>query len=66
MDGTWTPLNSSSIRQARYLPDSSTLEIQFQTGTAYTLSNVPTDVAEGLFSAGSPGQYFNTHLKGQY
>lgn len=62
----WQSLRSSFLSRMKYDPGTKTLDVELVGGRNYTFSGVPADVAEGLASAGSPGQYFHAHLKGQY
>ncbi len=59
-------LNSSNLASYDYDPDTAVLKIQFVSGRTYTYADVPPDVADGLGSASSPGQYFNSAIKDQY
>lgn len=59
-------INSSVLAWADYDPDSHTLRLTFRSGRTYTLRGVPAYHYTGLIRAGSPGSYFNTHLKGRY
>lgn len=62
----WRPLTSSNLNAFRYDPTTQTLQIRFHSGRTYDYADVPETVADGLASAGSPGQYFNSAIKGQY
>ena len=59
-------INSSVLAWADYDLDSHTLWLTFRSGRTYTLRGVPAHHHTGLIHAGSPGNYFNTHLKGRY
>jgi hypothetical protein len=59
------PLNSSFISSCYYDAQNQTLYLRMQ-GGEYTLVGVPPDEFIGLISASSPGQYFNSVLKGKY
>lgn len=61
-----TPLTSSNLAAAGYDPESRVLRIQFHNGRTYEYDNVPQHEYDGLISAGSAGQYFNSNIKGQY
>lgn len=62
----WTPLNSSNLYAYRYDEQTRLLQIRFVSGRTYAYKDVPQDVADGLGSAGSPGQYFNNSIKGTF
>jgi len=57
---------SSNIRSVGYDAESSTLEVEFNSGNVYQYLNVPKSEYEGLMSASSKGRYFNTNIKGAY
>jgi len=57
---------SSNIRSVGYDPGSSTLEVEFNSGSIYQYLNVPKDEYERLMIASSKGRYFNTNIKGEY
>ena len=60
------PLNSSNLQGYDYDPDTRLLKIRFVSGRTYSYADVPPDVADGLSSASSPGQYFNSAIKDQF
>ena len=58
------PVQSSTLASVGYDPDSSILEIEFNSGGGvYQYFGVPEFVHEGLMSAGSKGAYFDHHIK---
>lgn len=59
-------VRSSNIRSVGYDLASSTLEIEFNSGSVYQYLNVPADEYEGLMNASSKGRYFNSNIKGTY
>ena len=59
-------VDSSNISSIGYDEDSSTLEIEFHSGAVYQYFDVPLNVYEGLWDAGSKGQYFAQHIKGYF
>ena len=59
----WTPLASSNLSACRYDEQERLLQIRFQSGRTYSYKDVPEEVASGLTSANSPGQYFNQNIK---
>jgi len=62
----WTPLASSNLSACRYDADGRVLQIRFRSGRTYDYKDVPEDLAEGLKQADSPGQYFNSNIKGVF
>ena len=62
----WIPVVSTNLSRIRYDENSNTLEIEFQGGRVYQYFDVPVQIFEGLRSADSLGQYFNTNIKGYY
>jgi len=60
------PVKSSNIRSVGYEEDSSTLEIEFNSGSIYRYLDVPESEYEGLMDAGSKGRYLNRNIKGRY
>lgn len=61
-----TPVTSSNISSIGYDENSSTLEVEFLSGTVYQYFDVPLTVYQGIMSAGSVGQYFAQHIKGYF
>ena len=59
-------LNSSSIFDVEYDPESRALTVTFRSGRSYTLHDVPEHEYHGLLNSSSPGWYFNAYLKGRY
>lgn len=59
----YTPLSSSTIASVGYDAETMTLAVVFHNSTEYHYSGVPEHVAEGIRTAGSPGQYFDTFVK---
>jgi len=59
-------VQSSNIRSVGYDPGSSTLQVEFSSGSVCQYLNVPKDEYEGLMRASSKGRYFNTNIKGEY
>jgi hypothetical protein len=56
-------VSSSAIASIGYEKSSSTLEIEFITGTVYQYENVPENVYQGLITASSKGLYFDQHVR---
>lgn len=59
-------LKSSNLQGARYDAESSTLYIQFTSGSEYSYDGVPESVYEDLCNAASPGSYFYSNIRGAY
>jgi hypothetical protein len=57
---------SAVIRSFEYDPDAKALTIKFQSGQAYRYEKVPADIVDRLRSAGSKGQFFQTHIRGSF
>lgn len=62
----WTSLASSNLNAMRYDSASQVLQIRFTSGRTYAYQQVPQDIADGLGQANSPGQYFNSNIKGMF
>jgi len=61
-----TPLSSSNLAGCDYDAERQILIILFRSGRTYRYADVPQQIADGLTSASSPGQYFNSAVKGVY
>ncbi len=59
-------VQSSNIRSVGFEASSSTLEVEFNSGSVYQYLNVPESEYEGLMDAGSKGRYLNGNIKGRY
>ena len=59
-------VRSSNIRSVGYDPESSTLEVEFDSGSVYQYLNVPESEHEGLMNVPSKGRYLNRNIKGRY
>ena len=57
---------SSVIRSFEYDPRRQELLIVFQSGRRYIYQAVPPGTFEGLKSAASHGDFFNTHIREQF
>lgn len=57
---------SSVIQSYRYDPERRTLLIRFVSGHAYSYSDVPEEVANGLTTARSKGRYFQEHIRDRF
>lgn len=58
--------DSSVIQAADYDPDTRTLDVTFTSGRRYAYFNVPDWEFDGLVTATSAGEYFNTRIRDQY
>ena len=56
-------VSSSNLKSVGYDPISRTLEIEFLNDGIYQYFGVPESVYQGLISASSHGQYFDSHIK---
>jgi hypothetical protein len=60
------PVSSSTIASIGFDEDSSTLEIEFLSGSVYQYFDVPFNIYNGLIDSDSKGQYMNQFIKGHY
>lgn len=60
------PVTSSNVHSVGYDPDTSTLEVEFKSGSVYQYSGVPQHHYDGMMSADSVGTYLNAHIKNNY
>lgn len=58
-----TPVQSSNLASVGYDPPSATLEVEFHSSGIYQYFGVPSEIYEGLMSAGSKGTYFDQRIK---
>lgn len=63
---TRDPVSSSNLAEVGYDQPTQTLEVCFKSGRTYQYFGVPERVYEGLRSAGSPGGFLNSEVKGRY
>lgn len=59
-------LSSSAIRGVDYDESTQKMTIYFRSSGGYTFYGVPWDVYTGLINSGSPGTYYNNHIRGRY
>lgn len=59
-------VRSSNIRSIGYDADSSTLEVEFQSGEVYQYMRVPASAHAALMRAPSKGGYLNQNIKSTY
>ena len=57
---------STNVRSVGYDAESSTLEVEFNSGSVYEYLNVPESEYESLMNASSKGRYLNRNIKGHY
>ncbi len=62
----YVTLNSSCLSRVGYARTTGAMEVTFTSGSIYSLSGVPEYHFRGLINAASAGEYWNTHLKGNY
>lgn len=60
------PVSSSNLRSVGYNPMTSTLEVEFHTGSVYEYDRVPGHVHVGLMGASSKGEYFHDNIRDRY
>ena len=58
------PVRSSNIKSIGYDSSTSTLEVEFLSGSVYQYMRVPESTYRGLMAANSHGKYLNQHVKG--
>jgi len=58
--------SSSSVKEHDYDTAKKKLTIKFSNGSIYKYQDVPANVAQGLETATSVGQYFNEYIKDKY
>lgn len=61
-----TRVRSSNIASIGYEVSTSTLEVEFHSGSIYQYFRVPERVYNALMSARSHGSYFNDHVRDSY
>ncbi|WP_098960231.1 KTSC domain-containing protein [Pseudonocardia sp. N23] len=61
-----TPVSSTSLRAIGYDALSSTLEIEFKTGSVYEYAGVSAIEHQNLMSAASHGSYFARNIRDSY
>ncbi len=59
-------VSSSNIRAIGYDPSTSTLEVEFTTGSIYQYHGVPQEEYDALINAASKGKYFGANIKNKY
>jgi hypothetical protein len=61
-----TRVRSSNISSIGYEVSTSTLEVEFHSGSIYQYSRVPERVFDALVGARSHGAFFNDHVRDNY
>ncbi len=59
-------MDSSVIKGVIYNRETEELQLEFPSGKVYTYLNVENYVANQLRQSTSPGNYYNSHIKGKY
>lgn len=59
-------VRSSNIRSVGFDASSSTLEVEFESGSVYQYFDVPKDVYEDFMNASSLGKFSQKDIKGKY
>ncbi len=59
-------VQSSMILSLGYEADTSTLEVEFNSGAIWQYYDVPESVYYDMINSGSLGKYFHANIKGQY
>ncbi len=62
-------LKSSFLSGVSFDPDvqePQDIDISFRKGRSYSFKQVPRAVIDGLVNASSAGEYYHSHIKGQY
>jgi len=59
-------VHSTNIRSIGFNANTSTLEIEFKSGSIYQYLNVPESEFEKLINAASKGRYLNQNIKDRY
>lgn len=59
-------LESSMLKEARYIPSENALLLTFHNGSVYAYIDVPRSEYVGLINAWSHGTYFNQHIKPRF
>ena len=61
-----TPVSSSNIASVGYDEDNQILEIEFNDGSIYQYSGVPSSEHDGIMNADSKGKYLHANIKKRY
>ncbi|HEX9658371.1 MAG TPA: KTSC domain-containing protein [Bacteroidota bacterium] len=60
------PVQSSSVSELGYDPDTMTLEVSFRKGDVYRYFDVPQVLYDELIHSDSVGKFLNSHIKNYY
>lgn len=61
-----TPVSSSNIAAIGYDEDNQILEVEFNSGSVYQYSGVPSSEHDGIMNADSKGRYLYASIKNRY
>ena len=61
-----TPVSSSDIASIGYDEDDQILEVEFNSGSVYQYSGVPSSEYNGIMNADSKGKYLHANIKNRY
>lgn len=61
-----TPVSSSDIASIGYDEDNQILEVEFNSGSVYQYSGVPSSEYNGIMNADSKGKYLHANIKNRY
>ena len=59
-------LRSTALSYAQYDEDTETLTVDFVNGRTYTHEGVPKNLYDQLVEAPSPGQFYNSFIRGAF
>lgn len=61
-----TPVNSKNLAAVGYVPKTSTLTVQFNSGPTYNYQNISLTTFKNMMAAASPGQFFYHNIRDDY
>ena len=59
-------LNQSKIKEVKYYPHNTQLNITFTDDKSYVHLDVPKSIYDGLVTASSPGAFYNREIRGVF
>ena len=59
-------VQSSMIASLGYRADTSTLEVEFNSGAVWQYYDVPESIYYDMMNSGSLGKFFHANIRGQY
>ena len=62
----WSSVDSTNLDAIRYDTQQEDLYVRFKNGKTYKYEQVPSEEAEALYHASSPGQYLRDNIIGTY